>query len=257
MDSNVSAKLSCVESRLEKLERCKRDKFAADLQPFHASPASEPVRGHDDFGVRKGEAYVADGDVAAALMELNKEEDMVEVPLDVDNQYPKTGVKEYPRRERKRSHNLQSPYTEFHANKRKATKTVIDPFQSQLINEGKLANDLESNVAEGITFSDEKVVLKEVAMEKEDDEQEDDEDANDGKVDSVLSDKKILDDDLESGIWYISGPHIEKFKCSLSLMKSWNDTIPYAPEIKVWKEYQNEADAISMPGAVNITFPRI
>ncbi|KAG8368903.1 hypothetical protein BUALT_Bualt15G0094900 [Buddleja alternifolia] len=85
-------------------------------------------------------------------------------------------------------------------------------------------------------------------------EQEDDENANDGKVNSVLLDEKKLDDNLVGGIWYISGPHIEKFKCSLSLMKNWNDTNPHASEFKVWKVYQNEADAISLPDAINIAF---
>ncbi|KAG8375496.1 hypothetical protein BUALT_Bualt10G0105900 [Buddleja alternifolia] len=146
------------EFRLEKLERFKRDDFAADLQPCDASPGSEPVRDHDGVGVGKDEVadgggYGLESDVAEALMELNQDEDMVELPLDVDNQYPKTDIKEYSRRERKRSHNLQSPYTKFYGAKKK----------------GKLDVDLETNVSEGITFSDEKFVFKEVKIEKEDD----------------------------------------------------------------------------------------
>ncbi|KAG8368902.1 hypothetical protein BUALT_Bualt15G0094800 [Buddleja alternifolia] len=84
---------------------------------------------------------------------------------------------------------------------------------------------------------------------------EDYENANDGKVNSLLSNEK-LDNDLDSETWFVLGPHGENSKCSLSVLKRWNEKSPYASKFKVWKEDQKEEDAVSLLDAINIAFPK-
>ncbi|KAI3445557.1 hypothetical protein Pfo_002222 [Paulownia fortunei] len=82
----------------------------------------------------------------------------------------------------------------------------------------------------------------------------DDENADDWKASYILANQKI--DDLEGETLCIQGPNGERGKYSLSVLKRWSETSPYASKFKVWKEDQNEENAIWLPEAISIAFPK-
>ncbi|KAK4438392.1 hypothetical protein Salat_0173500 [Sesamum alatum] len=77
----------------------------------------------------------------------------------------------------------------------------------------------------------------------------DDENTNNGKVASVLDNQET--DDPERQKWCIQGPYGEQDKCTLSVLKRWSETSPYASKFKVWKEDQGEESAVWLPEAIN------
>ncbi|KAL0357230.1 UNVERIFIED_CONTAM: hypothetical protein Scaly_1408700 [Sesamum calycinum] len=77
----------------------------------------------------------------------------------------------------------------------------------------------------------------------------DDDNADSSKITSVLDNQET--DDPERQKWCIQGPCGEQDKCTLSVLKRWSETSPYASKFKVWKEDQSEENAVWLPEAIN------
>ncbi|KAL0384645.1 UNVERIFIED_CONTAM: hypothetical protein Sradi_2858800 [Sesamum radiatum] len=76
----------------------------------------------------------------------------------------------------------------------------------------------------------------------------DDDNASSSKVTSVLDNQGA--DDPERQKWCIQGPCGEQDKCTLSVLKRWSETSPYASKFKVWKEDQSEENAVWLLEAI-------
>ncbi|KAL0422210.1 UNVERIFIED_CONTAM: hypothetical protein Slati_3243900 [Sesamum latifolium] len=76
-----------------------------------------------------------------------------------------------------------------------------------------------------------------------------DDNANSSKVTSILDNRGT--DDPERQEWCIQGPCGEQDKCTLSVLKRWSETSPYASKFKVWKEDQSEENAVWLLEAIN------
>ncbi|KAL8061295.1 hypothetical protein ABFS82_02G077900 [Erythranthe guttata] len=78
------------------------------------------------------------------------------------------------------------------------------------------------------------------------------------EVIELLSDDESAishNDDVADETWCVLGPDGDRDKCTFSILKKWSST-KYASEFKVWREGQNEEDAIWLREAVGISFPK-
>ncbi|KAH6813870.1 hypothetical protein C2S51_022888 [Perilla frutescens var. frutescens] len=80
----------------------------------------------------------------------------------------------------------------------------------------------------------------------------DDANSNEGKAANVHHENQNIDD----SIWCIQGPNGERKKYSFSVLKQWSETSVYASKFKVWKEDENEENAVWLREAIGIAFPK-
>lgn len=64
-------------------------------------------------------------------------------------------------------------------------------------------------------------------------------------------------DDVEVDRWCIRGPYDDhRDKCSLSLLRKWSERSRYASNFKVWRDDDNEENAIWLLEALSFAFPK-
>lgn len=67
--------------------------------------------------------------------------------------------------------------------------------------------------------------------------------SNESKVTATVHEDQNKDDS-ENSIWCLEAPNGEPKKFTLSVLKRWSQKNPYASKFKVWKEGENESNAV-------------
>lgn len=83
----------------------------------------------------------------------------------------------------------------------------------------------------------------------------DDEISNEGKAYNNNQENQSITD-LESKIWCLRSPDGVQKKYSLSVLKRWSEISVYASKFKVWKEDENEEDAVWLHEVLSIALPK-